>query len=381
MRFVLTTRYAQDINLFRHNGQRFWYGLLAVLVVAGPWLTTDFYVGELALVFIWAIAGIGLMLLVGYTGLVSLGHAAFLAIGAYTHAVLLGYGVPFPISVLAATLLAAGVGALVGIPALRMTGVYLAVATLAFERIVAYAIEHWQPVTGGLRGMRVPQPELFGVSLIDPHLFYYVCLAVLVVGLFAALNLLRSPTGRAFVAVRDSEISAESMGVNLARTKAMSFAVSAAFTGLAGALYAHKIGHLSPEAFTVQTSIQLLLLVVVGGLGSLHGVILRGVVRRLSTASDRLGARCPPGGRRPDSRTGAGRVRRHLGARAYFRAAGCVRPLVEDSRLVRRVPFVSQGHAQAAEVLLAHRARALARKGAHRWHCSKPRTCRLASAA
>ncbi len=273
MRFVLTTRYAQDINLFRHNGQRFWYGLLAVLVVAGPWLTTDFYVGELALVFIWAIAGIGLMLLVGYTGLVSLGHAAFLAIGAYTHAVLLGYGVPFPISVLAATLLAAGVGALVGIPALRMTGVYLAVATLAFERIVAYAIEHWQPVTGGLRGMRVPQPELFGVSLIDPHLFYYVCLAVLAVGLFAALNLLRSPTGRAFVAVRDSEISAESMGVNLARTKAMSFAVSAAFTGLAGALYAHKIGHLSPEAFTVQTSIQLLLLVVVGGLGSLHGVI------------------------------------------------------------------------------------------------------------
>ena len=273
MRFVLTTRYAQDVDRFRHSGDYFWYGLLALAALAAPWFVGEFYAGELALVFIWAIAGIGLMLLVGYTGLVSLGHAAFLAIGAYSHAVLLKYGVPFPVAVLLATLISALVGALVGIPALRMTGVYLAVATLAFERIVAYAIEHWTPVTGGLRGMAVTQPEWFGVSLIEAHVFYYVCLGVLAAGLLAAGNLLRSPTGRAFVAVRDSEISAESMGVHLARTKTAAFAVSAAFTGLAGALLAHKIGHLSPEAFTVQTSIQLLLLVVVGGLGSLHGAV------------------------------------------------------------------------------------------------------------
>ena len=274
MRFVLTTRYSQDVDLFRHNGQRFWYVLLGLVVVAAPWLIGEFYVGELALVFIWAIAGIGLMLLVGYTGLVSLGHAAFLAIGAYSHAVLLKHGVPFPISVLLATLMAAGIGALVGIPALRMTGVYLAVATLAFERIVAYAIEHWEGVTGGLRGMRVTPVAFFGIDLIEAQVFYYVCLAALAGGLLVAANLLRSPTGRAFVAVRDSEISAQSMGVHLARTKTLAFAVSAAFTGLAGALYAHRIGHLSPEAFTVQTSIQLLLLAVVGGLGSLHGVVL-----------------------------------------------------------------------------------------------------------
>ena len=273
MRFVLTTRYAQDVDLFRHSGDYFWYGLLALAALAAPWFVGEFYAGELALVFIWAIAGIGLMLLVGYTGLVSLGHAAFLAIGAYSHAVLLKYGVPFPVAVLLATLFSALIGALVGIPALRMTGVYLAVATLAFERIVAYVIEHWTPVTGGLRGMAVTQPEWFGVSLIEAHVFYYVCLGVLAAGLFAAANLLRSPTGRAFVAVRDSEISAESMGVHLAYTKTTAFAVSAAFTGLAGALLAHKIGHLSPEAFTVQTSIQLLLLVVVGGLGSLHGAV------------------------------------------------------------------------------------------------------------
>jgi len=273
MRFVLTTRYAQDVDRFRHSGDYFWYGLLALAALAAPWFVGEFYAGELALVFIWAIAGIGLMLLVGYTGLVSLGHAAFLAIGAYSHAVLLKYGVPFPVAVLLATLISALVGALVGIPALRMTGVYLAVATLAFERIVAYAIEHWTPVTGGLRGMAVTQPEWFGVSLIEARVFYYVCLGVLAAGLLAAGNLLRSSTGRAFVAVRDSEISAESMGVHLARTKTAAFAVSAAFTGLAGALLAHKIGHLSPEAFTVQTSIQLLLLVVVGGLGSLHGAV------------------------------------------------------------------------------------------------------------
>lgn len=273
MRFVLTTSYGQDLDIFRHNGERFWYGLLAVVALVAPWLFGEFYVGELALVFIWAIAGIGMMILVGYTGLVSLGHAAFLAIGAYSHAVLLKYGLPLPLSLLAATLFTAGIGALVGIPALRMTGVYLAVATLAFERVVAYAVEHWTPVTGGLRGMVVPQPEWFGVPLVEAHVFYYVCLGILAAGLLAARNLLRSPTGRAFVAVRDSEISAESMGVHLARTKTTAFAVSAAFTGLAGALYAHKIGHLSPEAFTVQTSIQLLLLVVVGGLGSLHGIV------------------------------------------------------------------------------------------------------------
>ncbi len=273
MRFVLTTHYGQDVNLFRHNGQRFWYALLAVSVVVAPLFLGTFYVGELVLVFIWAIAGIGLMLLVGYTGLVSLGHAAFLALGAYCHAVLLGYGVSFALSAPAAVAFTALVGALVGIPALRMTGVYLAIATLAFERIVAYGIEHWEPVTGGLRGMPVPQPDFFGVSLADSYVLYYASLSVLAAGLFAASNLLRSPTGRAFVAVRDSEISAESMGVHLARTKTTAFAVSAAFTGLAGVLLAHRIGYLAPDAFTVQTSIQLLLLVVVGGLGSLHGVV------------------------------------------------------------------------------------------------------------
>ncbi len=155
MRFIKKTHYNQDIQLFKHQGQLFWYGALGVALLLSPLVLSDFYLGELSLVFIYAIAGIGLMLLTGYTGLVSLGHAAFLAIGAYTHAYLLAQGWPFPVSILCATLLSSLVGAIIGIPALRMTGIYLAVATLAFAIIVEQVLSHWVSVTGGFRGMAV----------------------------------------------------------------------------------------------------------------------------------------------------------------------------------------------------------------------------------
>ena len=272
MRFVRKTHYNQDIDLFKHNGQRFWYALLGLLVLAAPLMMDRFYLGELAQVYIWAIAGIGLMLLVGYTGLVSLGHAAFLAIGAYAHAYLLNQGWPFPVALTSATVLSGLVGAIVGIPALRMTGIYLAVATLAFAVIIEQVLSHWVSVTGGFQGMPVPRAE-FIIDLGAPVPFYFLCLGVLVLSLLAALNILRSPTGRSMVAARDSETSAQSMGINLAYTKTLAFGLSAAFTGLAGGLYSHKIGYLAPDGFTIITSIQLLLMVVVGGLGSLHGVI------------------------------------------------------------------------------------------------------------
>ena len=274
MRFVRKTRYEQEIDLFKHNGQRFWFGLLFVAAVSTPLFFGRFYLGELSQVYIYAIAGVGLMILVGYTGLVSLGHAAFLAIGAYTHAYLLNHGWPFLVSLGAAALLSSLVGTLVGIPVRRMTGIYLAVATLAFAVIVEQILTHWVSVTGGFRGMAVPHPEIFGQRMDTPVIFYFVCLTTLILSLIAALNLLRSPSGRAMIAVRDSEISAQSMGINLGRTKTMAFAISAGFTGLAGALMAHRIGYLAPDAFTLLISIQLLLMVVVGGLGSLHGVIL-----------------------------------------------------------------------------------------------------------
>ncbi len=273
MRFLFKTRYQQDVNLFRHDGQRFWYMLLGIALLLAPLVLNDFYLGEMSWVFIYAIAGTGLMLLTGYTGQVSLGHAAFLAIGAYAHAWLLARGWPWPLALFTASVISATTGAALGRPTLRMTGIYLAIATLAFAEIVEQVIAHWDSVTGGFRGMPVPPATLLGMDLGMPVPFYFTCLAVLLACLLATLNILRGPTGRAMIAVRDSEISAQSMGINLARTKTTAFALSAGFTGMAGGLMAHKLSYLAPDAFTLLLSIQLLLMVVVGGLGSLHGVV------------------------------------------------------------------------------------------------------------
>ena len=273
MRFVLKTNYVQDINLFLHNGQRFWYGLLGLILLCAPLFLNTFYVGELTYLFIWVIAGAGLMLLVGYTGLVSLGHSAFMAIGAYTHAVLFDIGMPFGLSLICAALVSGMLGAVVGIAALRMTGIYLAVATISFAMIIEKIIAEWRTVTGGHYGLEVPDPVMFGVDFGSDVVFYFLCLAIVACVMLFVLNLLRSPAGRAMVAVRDSEISAQAMGINLVQTKTLAFTLSAIFTGLAGALYSHKIGTLFPENFTIITSIKLLMLVVVGGVGSIHGIV------------------------------------------------------------------------------------------------------------
>jgi branched-chain amino acid transport system permease protein len=273
VRFVFKTAYVQDIQLFQHRMDYFWYGLLALALVAAPFVLSRFYVGELSFVFIYAIAGLGLMLLTGYTGQVSLGHAAFLAIGAYTHGYLLSRGWPFAAALPTSMVFTGIVGAVVAVPVLRLVGIYLAIATLAFSIIVEQVVTRWVSVTGGGRGMAIAQADLFGFSLATPARFYFLCLVLLVLAMLAVMNILRAPTGRAMLAVRDSEIAARSMGINLARTKATAFGISAALTGLAGALLGHHTSYISPEAFMLTVSIQLLLLIVVGGLGSLHGVI------------------------------------------------------------------------------------------------------------
>jgi branched-chain amino acid transport system permease protein len=225
-------------------------------------------------VLIYGIVGLGLMLLAGFTGLFSLGHAAFLGVGAYTQAVMVNAGVPFPIALACAGLLAAAVGVVVGLPALRVKGIYLGMATLAFGFIVEEGLARWESVTGGNKGLMVNYPSLFGWELDSTNEFYFLCLVVCVGSTLAIVNLMRSSTGRAFVAIRDSEISAQSMGIHLARYKTLSFALSAALAGLGGALYAHKIQFLSPEQFSIIQSIDLLLMVVIGGLGSIHGAFL-----------------------------------------------------------------------------------------------------------
>jgi len=273
VRFAFKTSYSQDLGIFRDDVQRNWYLALLVGLLVLPLLTPSYLV-DVSLVFIYGLCGVSLMVLAGYTGLVSLGHAAFLGIGAYTHVYAIhDLGLPWIAGVVLACVVTAAAGVLVGLPALRMTGVYLSIATLAFALIIQEVLTRWEHVTGGLKGKPVAKPVVFGIGLGGDAAFYFLCLAFLIVGIWLTGNLLRAPTGRAWVAIRDSEIAAQSMGVNLAVYKTSAFAYSAGLMGVAGALFAHKIGFLAPDIFTVLLSIQLLLMVVVGGLGSLHGAL------------------------------------------------------------------------------------------------------------
>src|SRR2546430_1691847 len=277
MRFLFKTSYAQELGLFRDNVQRNWYVALFAALLVLPRVVPD-YVGDISLVFIYGSWGLSLMVLAGYPGLVSLGHAAFLGVGAYAHVFFVhDLGLPWIVSAALACVLTAAAGVLVGLPALRMTGVYLTIATLAFALIIQEVFTRWDRVTGGLKGKPVDKPVLFGVSFANDVAFYFLCLGVLIGALWLTANVLRSPTGRAWVAIRDSEIAAQSMGVNLAVYKTMAFAYSAGLMGVAGALFAHKIGFLAPDIFSVLLSIQFLLMVVVGGLGSLHGAVFGAV--------------------------------------------------------------------------------------------------------
>jgi len=273
MRFIFKTRYEQDLQLFKDGVSAAWYCALLVVLIAAPFVLPDYYRSQLVFIFIYAIAGFGLMLLAGYTGQISMGHAAFLAIGAYTEAILQAQGWPFVLSAPVAVAFAAILGVVIGLPALRLTGIYLSIATLAFGFIVEEILARWEHVTAGNSGMLVPSVRLLFNQFESANEFYYLCLVCVVLVGLAIFNLLRSPTGRAFIAIRDSEVSAQSMGVNLARYKTLSFALSAGITGLAGALYAHQIRFISPEQFTLFVSIEFLMMIVIGGMGSLHGAV------------------------------------------------------------------------------------------------------------
>ena len=273
MRFLFKTDYSQDLRLFKDGVVLFWYALLAIVLLALPMVLPEYLTGQMVFILIYCIIGLGLMLLIGYTGQMSLGHAAFLAVGAYTEALLQAKGAPFAVSLIAATVLSGLAGILVGLPALRLKGIYLAIATMAFGFIAEEVITRWEHVTGGNSGKQLKHIDFFGMPIDNDTKFYYLALGLTVIVLWFMINLMRSPTGRAFVAIRDSEISAQSMGIHLARYKTTSFAISAALTGMAGALYAHKLQFISPEQFNLLVSIEMATLVFIGGLGSFHGAI------------------------------------------------------------------------------------------------------------
>src|SRR6202521_6099677 len=194
MRFMFRTDYEDDIRLFPHSGHVVSYGALLVLLAIAPFVLSSYIVSQLVFVCIYATVGVGLMILTGFTGQASLGHAAFLAIGAYTAAYLQKLGVPFVVYMPLAAIIAGAVGALVGFPALRLTGIYLVIATIAFGFIVEEVAARWESVTNGNEGLRVKAIDLFGLTLTrDGPAFFYLCLAVLVLVILAGLNILRSP--------------------------------------------------------------------------------------------------------------------------------------------------------------------------------------------
>jgi branched-chain amino acid transport system permease protein len=278
MRYPYDTSYRDGQSLLRYPGSRIAYAVLLVLLLLTPWVLPPYFVGEVTYVFIMCVASLGLMVLVGFTGQVSLGHSAFVAIGAYAHAWLLAQGVPLVLSLALAASIAGAIGLVIGLPAIRVSGLYLAMVTLAFAILVEIVIGRWKSVTGGFSGVAVNSPNLFGLDLSGLGSFYYLCLAVLALVLLGLINLMRAKTGRAFMGVRDSEAAAYSLGIWVNGYKVLAFVISAMVTGLGGALLAHKTGYLTPEGFGLILSLELVLMVTIGGLGSLRGAIMGAIL-------------------------------------------------------------------------------------------------------
>ena len=272
------TDYREARRLLRGPAERAAYAALAAILLLLPFVLPTFYVGELSFIFIMCIASLGLMTLTGFTGQVSLGQAAFVGIGAYVHTQLLTLGLPLPAAMASAAACAALAGLAIGIPAIRVSGLHLAMVTLAFSVVTEHVLGRWKSVTGGHQGLAVPDPALFGWSLAGPRPFYFLCLAVVAIVLLVLLNVMRSATGRAFIGIRDSEAAAQGLGIRVARTKVLAFGLSAGICGLAGALLAHHTQYITPESFGLALSLQLVLMVFIGGMGSLRGAILGAIL-------------------------------------------------------------------------------------------------------
>jgi branched-chain amino acid transport system permease protein len=248
---------------------------LGALLVAWPWLAPRYFVFLASLILVNAVVAIGLNLLSGYTNQLSFGHAGFLAIGAYTAALLTIHAPALPVvaALAAAGLVTAAVGLAFGVPCLRLSGLYLAMATLAFGFVIAEVILSLDWLTRGADGLRVPAARLGGWPLATDTARYYLVAVVAVALMTAALNLARTRTGRALLAIRESEIAAQASGVPVARYKTLAFGVSAFYTGVAGGLFAFVVGFLSPDAFDVFLSVDFVVMIIVGGLGSVPGSI------------------------------------------------------------------------------------------------------------
>lgn len=283
----LKERYEEDLFLVR--GTLAWTALLTLC--AGlfllPYVARNYVLFTLSLMAVNAVIAVGLNLLVGYTGQISLGHAGFVAIGAYTAGLVMAklpwpeaaaaWGLSWLAALAAAGLVAAIFGFLVGLPALRLTGPYLTIATLGFGIAVHQVLTNWDRLSGGRTGLFLPK-LFFGPWRLEERPLYYVTILVAGLLIWVASNLVRSHVGRAFVAIRDSDIAAAVTGVNLTAYKTLAFAVSAAYAGIGGAMLAFILRYLEPQLFTLFESIYYLSMIVIGGLGTVPGSVLGAAV-------------------------------------------------------------------------------------------------------
>jgi branched-chain amino acid transport system permease protein len=274
--------YAQDMAIFRTRTHWVWLGVLLALLFTGPLYWGGEWLSVANLIGITIIAATGLNILTGYCGQLSIGHAGFIAVGAYASAILTNrFGFPFLAGLICAGGVAGLVGMIFGVPSLRVKGFYLAISTIAAQFIIIWVINHWTGVTGGFNGMVVPQASIGGVSLVSQASQFYLIMIIVIVVVFLTNNLTRSRVGRAFVAIRDNDLAAQVMGINLFRYKLLAFFIGCFLAGIAGSLFAHWTGFLSAENFTMTDSILYVGIIIIGGLGTTIGPIFGTLFIRL----------------------------------------------------------------------------------------------------
>lgn len=270
--------YRQDLRIFSSPAAKIGLAALAVLLLTLPWWAGKYLVFIACVSGISIIGALGLAILTGMTGLISLGHAAFMGLGAYTAAILSAKaGWPMIACLPAGALMAGLTGAVVGIPTLRLKGLYLVVTTLAFQFITQHVIYHWESLTQSDKGIKLAEPALMGLSLGTYDRFYFVILVLAVVTALLTKNLAMSRTGRALVAIRDRDIAAEIIGIHLAKYKILAFVMSSFVAGLAGGLYAYLLGLIAPDHFTFNQSVLYIAMIIVGGMGTVLGTVLGAV--------------------------------------------------------------------------------------------------------
>ncbi len=270
--------YYEDIQLLDSKVLWFWFLMLIASLVTFPFVARNYHIYMANYMAINVIVTVGLNILVGYTGQISLGHAGFFAIGAYGTVLLMtNLHFPFLLALISSGLMAAFFGFILGLPALRLEGPYLAIATLGFGMAITQVIGRWQ-VFGGRMGIEAPKLSFGPYVMATDRQLYFVIVTIAFLLILAARNLMKTRVGRAFIAIRDSDIAAETMGVNLTLYKTLAFAVSAFYAGIAGGLMAFLLGFISPNSFNFILSIYFLAFVIVGGLGSIFGSIMGGMV-------------------------------------------------------------------------------------------------------